>query len=412
VQGSIRGQQQGWVLDNLVALGGVDVLHPEVAGFFQEYGYARHDVEAAFSEVKSTPMVPKGWAKLGASLERRAESSAEQYPDVGINLFMRASMAYGRAQYAFLTSDPRRRGFAQASARCVEAMAELNPTPIERVTAPFEGKQISTLLHLAEVDGPAPVVLLLPGMDMVKEEWTFIAQRHFVPRGIHAIALDGPGQGQSLTEGLTVTTDNYERAASAVIDAIVEHPKIDSDRILLWGVSMGAYWGMRVAAHEPRLKAAATTVGFYGDAETIFDRAQPSFKRNFMNMTGIFDEERFDREIMANMPLTELVGKISCPVLMSMGEFDELANVTGALELFEKIDAPKDFVVWEGEFHPLGGVMAEAIALARSFLDRALDGSLAADRDIRAFMRADGEVDFGSGLPSWWPVPDEALAAR
>lgn len=412
MQGSIRGQQQGWVLDNLVALGGVDVLHPNIAGFFQEYGYARNDVERAFAEVKSTPMIPKGWAKLGAALERRADACAEQYPDVARNLYMRASMCFGRAQYSFLVEDPRRLAFSQAAARCVAAMADLNPTPIERLSVPFEGKQISALLHLADAEGPAPVVVLLPGMDMVKEEWTFNAQRQFAERGIHALALDGPGQGETLTGGLRVTSDNYERATSVVIDELVARPEIDADQIVLWGVSMGAYWGMRVAAHEPRLKAAATTVGFYGDAETIFDRAQPSFKRNFMNMTGIHDEEVFNREILAKMPLTDLVGEISCPVLMSMGEFDELANVVNALELFEKIEAPKDFVVWEGEFHPLGGVMPEAIALARSFLDRALDGSLAADRDVRAFMRTDGEVDFGSGLPSWWPAPDETLAAR
>jgi len=394
------------VLDNLVALGGVNVLHPEIAGFFQEYGYARRDVETAFSEVKSTPMIPKGWAKLAASLERRAEACREQYPDMALNLYMRTSMIYARAQYSFLVEDPRRLGFAQSAARCVAAMAELNPTPIERLSIPFEGKQVSALLHLADVEGPAPVVLLIPGMDMVKEEWTSVAQRHFVSRGIHALALDGPGQGQTLTEGLRVTVDNYERATSAVVDALVERPEIDSDQLLLWGVSMGAYWSMRIAAHETRLKAAATTIGFYGDAVTIFDRAQPSFKRNFMNMTGIHDEDQFDREIIANMPLTDLVGKISCPILMSMGEFDELANVVGALELFEKIEAPKDFVVWEDEFHPLGGVMPEAIALARSFLDRALAGSLEADRDVRAFMRTDGEIDLGSGLPSWWPQPD------
>jgi pimeloyl-ACP methyl ester carboxylesterase len=411
VLGSNRGQQQGWVLDNLVALGGVDVLHPEIGGFFQEYGYARRDVEQAFAEVKSTPMIPKGWAKLAASLERRAEACADQYPDTALNLYMRTSMAYGRAQYAFPVEDPRRLGFSQAAARSVAAMADLNPTPIERLSVPFEGKQVAALLHLADVEGPAPVVVLVPGMDMVKEEWTHVAQRHFVPRGIHALAIDGPGQGQSLTEGLRVTVDNYERAVSAVVDALIERPEINADQVLLWGVSMGAYWGMRAAAHEPRLKAAATTIGFYGDAVTIFDRAQPSFKRNFMNMTGIHDEEQFDREILANMPLTELVGKISCPVLMSMGEFDELANITGALELFEQIEAPKDFVVWEGEFHPLGGVMPEAIGLARSFLDRALDGSLEADRDVRAFMRTDGQVDFGTGLPSWWPEPDATPAA-
>jgi len=399
-----RGVAQGWVLDNLLALGGIDVLHPQIAGFFQEHGYARSDVIEAFKNVHSAAMIPKGWGELGEALERKATSyRSHGYDDASANLFMRASMAFARAQYSYFGDDPRRAGFAARARRCVDALSQINPTPIERVEAPFEGRKVITHLHLAAGAEPAPLVLLLPGMDMVKEEWIHVAQRHFVAQGFHAVAIEGPGQGETLTNGLKVTVDNYERAVSAVIDTLIERREIDPDRIVLWGVSMGAYWGLRTAAHERRLKAAGTTVGFYGDVSTLFKRAQPNFKRNFMYMAGYDDEDRFDREFVPKMALVDVVGDITCPVLMGFGEFDELSGVSDALKVFERIKAPKDLLHWEGEFHPLGGVMAEAIGAGRSWLKQALDGKLAKDRDFRAYIRRDGSMDVGTALPSWWP---------
>ena len=96
----------------------------------------------------------------------------------------------------------------------------LNPTPIERMEVAFEGHTIYAHLHTSRAaDGPAPLVLLLPGMDMYKEDWTKVAQQYYLPRGIAVLAVDGPGQGETNGGGLLVTLDQLRGAISALLDA-------------------------------------------------------------------------------------------------------------------------------------------------------------------------------------------------
>jgi hypothetical protein len=165
---------------------------------------------------------------------------------------------------------------------------------------------------------------------------------------------------------------------------------------------MSGYWGHRLAATDHRLSALASFEGVTGDFATIFERAQPSFKANFMAMAGCDDERAFDRELAANLPLGDMVRGIECPVLIGIGEFDELSSLTQVIDSYEKIRAPKEIRVYENEFHPLGGVAGEAIGFAADWLSRALAGEFDDSHDARYYMRADGRVDAGSANPTWW----------
>ena len=75
---------------------------------------------------------------------------------------------------------------------------------------------------------------------MFKEDWHQTIETMVLPKGWAAFAIDGPGQGESLTNGLKVGLDNYESAISKVIDWLIDRPEVDSDNIMLMGVSMGS----------------------------------------------------------------------------------------------------------------------------------------------------------------------------
>jgi len=120
-------------------------------------------------------------------------------------------------------------------------------------------------------------------------------------------------------------------------------------------------------------------------------------------MTGYTDEGAFDRDMASQMPLGDLVERIGCPVLYGIGEFDELTPLDQALISFEKISAPKELRVYEDEFHPLGGVAAEMFRFAAEWLERALNGELAAPaRDVRCYVHRDGRTTDGTVHPTWW----------
>jgi alpha-beta hydrolase superfamily lysophospholipase len=400
---SKRATEQGWAVDTLLAASGYEVLHPESRHFLAEIGYDPTDFERVLARVKSAAMFPKAWAEVAAEVERKATwYEREGFSRAARDLYIRASVLYGQAQYSFTAGDRRKDAFREAANRVVDGIIRLTSTRIERVEVPFDGHTLYALLHLPDGDVPAPLVLLLPGMDMYKEDWTKVALDHYLPRGYAVLAVDGPGQGETAGAGLQVTLDNYERAMSAFVDEMVERAEIDGDRIGLWGVSMGSYWGLRTAATDPRIKAAATAMGCYGDMHVIFERAQPSFKRNFMQMAGYTDEARFDAEVAAKMGLGDLVGAIAVPVLMAYGEFDELSTVEATIALYEQISAPKRLMIFEQEFHALGGVGAELIGAAADWLDLALSRAIPAGDAQQAYLEHSGEVRDGDASPRWW----------
>ena len=399
-----RATDQGWVLSALIGLGGLDSLHPEARGLDIELGYDYNDIELVLSRVKLGLQLPKGWAETAAQIESRAAYyDGEGFALTARDLYIRASVLWAHAQYTFFGDDPRQAAFRARAQRCVDRIIALNPTRIERVRIPFEGSTLHALVHYPEpsVD-PAPAVLLLPGMDMIKEDYTLPAQRHYTSRGMVAVALDGPGQGETRIDGLVVDVTNYERAVSAVIDHLETLPEVDATRVGLWGMSMGSYWGMRAAATEPRVKGAATGLGCYGDMDLLFNGAHPNFKRNYMYMTGYEDEAAFDRDIAAHMHLWDLAPTITCPVFMGFGEFDEISRLEDTLALYDLLTAPKELAVFEQEFHPLGGVAAELMRFGAEWNERALAGDFDGGRDQRRYMRRWGDPVVGTATPPWW----------
>jgi cephalosporin-C deacetylase-like acetyl esterase len=409
-----RGSEQAWVLDGFLRSGGLDALHPQSTKSFEMMmSLDASDIKRVFDRVEAAPMMPKAWAEVAAEMEGKARHYAERgNRNAAFECYRRATTLWGRAQYSiFDNTDPRKQPLRMRTNACMDAFIENAPAAIVRVTIEFDGFNVYGLLHHPHTaSGAAPLIVLVPGMDMIKEDFNRFAQQELCTRGFAVLTLDGPGQGETLYGGLHVTTDNYERAVSAMIDAVVDDARIDAGRIGAFGCSWGSYMGVRTAAHDPRIKVLATTVGHYGNSQRAFDTAQPKFKANYMYMTGYTDEARFDEEIASKMELLSVAPKLACPVLMSIGEFDELTLLSSAFALYEAIEAPKELVVWEQEFHGMGGVTAESLMLCVDWLERGLRGEIPADHVEQVYMRRNGEPQVGSARPSWWTVADAVAA--
>ncbi len=244
-------------------------------------------------------------------------------------------------------------------------------------------------------------------MDQTKEFYPYVLGNDMLRRGMHACAMDGPGQGMSNIRKIRVTADNYERAASAVIDYLAGRPEIDEEKIGIFGISMGSYWAPRTAALDPRVKACAAGSANFADKNFIFDIASPRFKQIFMYMAGISDEDAFD-EMAQQLTLKGSGGRIKCPVLTVAGEFDPLTPVEEAFAFFEELGGPKELWVLENEFHRvwamkgLGGVDLNPFAV--DWLRDALEGKIPPDLDKIAYVRQNaGTGPFGSPLPEDHP---------
>lgn len=404
---TMRSSGQSWSLDIALSQGGFNALHPAGKGTLEQLGHDHTDFDKVFSLVRSGAMLPKAWAAIAAQAEQRAQHhEVHGFARTASDLYLRAAVMYGRAQYSiFDAADARKAKLRQRCDHCVDRLAELRGHRVRRVELDFDGKTLFALLHLpaGEVSN-APAVILGPGMDVIKEDYIAAAERYYTNRGVVALSIEGPGQGETRSQGLMVGLDNYERAIEIYAGYLAELPQVDSARIGMFGISMSGYWALRaLSSPATLLRAAATFEAVSGDFETIFEVAQPSFKNNFMYMAGYTDEEAFDREMKARMPLGDTVRRITRPVLMGVGEFDELTPVENALATYERITAPKEMRVYEGQFHPLGGVAAEIFAFGADWVLRALEGEFdQPGRDVRHFMRDDGAATEDSADPPWW----------
>lgn len=369
-----RRDNQQWMLDYLVMATGKTMLFDHKERWYPD-------------DVRSYRMMPKHMARQARHKEEiaRAADAAEHYRTAS-QLYFSAILDYHQAQHAIFQDDnPQKLRYYQALASCYDRSIDLADYPVEKVDIPWEGQVISCLFHLLPDRRKAPTVLFIPGMDMIKELYPRVVENVFLGRGLHCLSMDGPGQGVSNIRKLRVTDDNYEKAARAVISYLATRPEVDATKIGVCGVSMGSHWGVRTAALDPRVAAVATASSCYGSKLPIFEMASPRFKQVFMYMSGIHDEARFD-EMAGRMTCLGYGGKIQCPSLMVVGEYDQLCFLDDSLALHDELAGPAELWLLEDEPHNiyalegLGGV--DAMPFMADWLKDALNGKITGKRIV------------------------------
>ena len=216
-------------------------------------------------------------------------------------------------------------------------------------------------------------MLIIPGMDTIKEYMPSPYHNHFRRRGIATLSIDGPGQGESNTRETWVTLDNFERAGKAAIDFMETLPALDASKIGVYGWSMGSYWGPRIAAYDSRVKALVGAMGNYLQKDTIFKYSKPAYRANYKYMSNIHDEDEFDA-MAAKMTLEPLAGEIKCPTLLAMGEFDELCPLEDGERMFDLLTCPKELWVYEDETHTFGSRLPDFYLQVADWMRDALAG--------------------------------------
>lgn len=361
-----RWWEQRWLLDQVIQTRGLDwdqgrtgkILRncgPGVAGELQEIS----------RRVQKFTDIPREFSRAARRREELAvESEKAGHHHEAAEHYYVASTCYTNAQWAIYEDDnPKRIAWGERRRFCYDKFILYAGRPIERAELPLEGKSLAALIHLPPRIKPGekvPCVLYIPGMDGVKEDNPLYGDP-FLDCGIALFAIDGPGQGESRARGIKCTASNCEQVGKAAYEYLSKRSEIDSDRVAIFGSSMGSYWGTRVAAAEPRYRACALSgVCVEPGQYTIFNTASPTFKLNYMYMSGYDDEAAFD-EFAKSLTLEEVAGKISCPYLMVAGEDDELCPIEYVYQLMERIRAPKVLIVYEGERHSIRNPRARTL---------------------------------------------------
>ncbi len=165
-----------------------------------------------------------------------------------------AAQLYTIASYPQHTdSAAEAQAYAAAEAAYLE-WARRSPWTVESVEVDVDGATASVLLHLPDVDEPAPVVLAFGGIDVAKTEHRRLFTDHLAPAGVALVAMDNTGYGSS--GDVLADRPDLDRLHRAVLDQLGGDPRLDLDRVGVSGASYGGISAVRLAVGDARVDAA------------------------------------------------------------------------------------------------------------------------------------------------------------
>jgi alpha-beta hydrolase superfamily lysophospholipase len=190
-----------------------------------------------------------------------------------------------------------------------------------------------------------PVAILLPGLDACKEELHAWAAA-FVARGMAALTIDGPGQGETAFH-LPITHE-WGRVIGAVIDVLERRADVDARRVGVVGQSLGALYAPLAAAGEPRLKACIANCGPY-DVGHLLPKSPPIQQEVFRAGAHAGTAEEAQR-VADKLTLVGAAERITCPLLVVVGGEDKLVPASEGERLAKTASGPTELVVYpEGD---------------------------------------------------------------
>ncbi|MPZ22248.1 MAG: alpha/beta hydrolase [Dehalococcoidia bacterium] len=301
--------------------------------------------------VRAHEMISKHVGRIALRLMRLGQEEEKAgHKETALEFYFDASTAFGHAQHIVFENNSEKQFLHGTSIKAYDKVRELSPYPIEHVDVPWGDKIISGNFHLLPDRRKAPVVIFITGCDATKEMFPHPFYNYAHQRGMHILAIDGVGQGESNLRGYKVTPDSYEQCTSAVIDYLLTRDEVDADNIGVFGLSFGSFWSTRVASYDHRIKACVSPWASICDKYYLMNEESPRYKQLFSYLTGAKSEAELD-EITGRMAMDELMPKITCPILFTIGEYDPRSPLQEIYRLFDLVKAPKELWVYEDQHH-------------------------------------------------------------
>jgi dipeptidyl aminopeptidase/acylaminoacyl peptidase len=290
----------------------------------------------------------RAWSECGALHEQMAEQAEAEGHSISAGYhYLHASMAYHFGKFLFVSSPDELRAAHEHVVRDYKRALPYVDFPGEHVAIPYEGgASMYGILRKPLHTPKPPVVILVPGLDSVKEELHSYGD-DFLRRGMAVLALDGPGQGEM--EFDFPMRHDYEVPVRYAIDYLEGRADVDAGRVGLMGVSLGGYYAPRAAAFEPRLRAVIENCGDY-DFSAHFERLPKLTRETFTARTRSASEAEAYQKLQA-FSLAGVLAKITCPLLIVMGRLDRLVPAAEAERIATEAGAVAELWMFEDGNH-------------------------------------------------------------
>jgi 2,6-dihydroxypseudooxynicotine hydrolase len=260
------------------------------------------------------------WGRSASGYEALA-LAAEQDGLLGTagGAWRRAALCWHWGKFVFSDHPSEQRAAHERAVSCFRRGAGTLSPPAELVAIPYGEVSLAGYLRVPLGLARPPVVIMIPGLDSVKEELQATAE-YLLFRGLAVLAIDGPGQGES--EYHLVIEPAYERVTTAAVDFLRARPDVDAERLAVFGVSLGGYYAARSVAYEPRLRAGVGLCGPYR-FDLDWDSLPPQTRATFQLRSGAATDVEA-RERAGALTLEKAAERITRPLLVVHGGKDRL----------------------------------------------------------------------------------------
>jgi dipeptidyl aminopeptidase/acylaminoacyl peptidase len=281
------------------------------------------------------------WSRAAAQHEELGRTALAQgrRRSAGQHL-TQASVCYHFAKFLFVHDLAQLRAAHRRAVVCLTDALPLLTPPGQRVEIPFDGATLPAILRRPPGACPAPVVVLIPGLDSAKEEFRRTEQL-FLDQGLATFSVDGPGQGEAEYD-LAIRPD-WEIPGAAILDAVAALPGIDPGRIGVWGVSLGGYYAARLACGDGRVRACITLSGPYSFG-AAWDQL-PGLTREAFTVRARAASAAQARALAAELTLAGRASQLTAPLLVVAGRQDRLFDWRQAQQLAEEAAGPTELLL-------------------------------------------------------------------
>ncbi|MDH7796212.1 MULTISPECIES: alpha/beta fold hydrolase [unclassified Beijerinckia] len=266
--------------------------------------------------------------------------------------YARAAGYYFAAERQTSVKDPNRLALYRNMLHAFTKYVALRREPCERVEIPFDNGTSLPALYVRGKGAVArkPCIVHFDGLD-VNKEWIYLSgmPHELAERGVSTLIVDHPGVGEALRLRGLKSIVEIERAASASVDWLITQSDVDPERIGMMAPSLGGYYAMRSAAHEPRFRCVVAWGAMYDFGAGVRRRlagngTQKSVHHFFDHVQWVTGASNLEEalRIADQMTLKGILDRIRCPMLVVHGENDRQVSLDAAKQVYaEAINSVK-----------------------------------------------------------------------
>lgn len=335
---------------------------------FTNAGVSPEDLARVLGRIGSLGSWVDEWEALGRAHEQGAQDALALGRTVEASRrFISASAAYNFAQYVIFLDINRKRALHAACVRAYAQAAPLMDPPARPFEVLFRRQLMRGYVRVPKGVRPAPVVVAFNGTNAVKEELHWWGES-MLERGLAVVTFDGPGLGRTWNR-LSMVAEPRP-VGVAILDHLETWPELDAGAIGCMGLSLGGYLAIRMASHDPRIKAVAAVSPPYS-ADIYWNVTLSSMRRELAALYNL--EEREMGAAIERITLAGILQNLRQPMFLAAGGHDLVTPGTEAWRIFEDACCEREIVYYPRGAHDCFNVVSDLRPRVVSWLARKLE---------------------------------------